>query len=141
MTPHPTASPAPPSGVSTDAARLSSRRRLGRAAFATWSTLMAVAFLLPGQQLPAGGFWSLDKAQHTGVFAVWAALARAAGLSAPTTLVAGLAFAAASELAQHLLTALGRAGDPHDALADGIGIVLGIAVAALMDRQGRAGRR
>ncbi len=100
---------------------------------------MALAFLLPGEQVPAGGLWSLDKAQHVAVFAIWSALSRAAGLSARRTIVAGLSFAVASELAQHLLTGLGRAGDLRDALADSAGIALGIGLAAILRRRGPSG--
>ena len=100
---------------------------------------MCVAFLVPNERLPDTGSWGFDKFEHVAVFALWALIGRAAGLSARTVVVAGLVFGAATEITQHVLLMLGRAGDLRDLLADAAGIALGIAIAATIGRR-RAAR-
>ncbi len=101
---------------------------------------MCVAFLIPGERLPDTGSWGFDKLEHIGVFALWTLIGRAAGLSARTVVVAGLAFGAATEMTQAMLPQLGRAGDFRDLIADATGIALGLGIAALIGRRRRAGR-
>lgn len=98
--------------------------------------LHAVALYLPGSAIAASpvGF---DKVAHLSLFGIPAALAVLAGgwwrRWVPPLLVA---HAAISEVVQGSLIP-NRAGDPFDALADVIGILLGWGVVALAARTGR----
>ncbi len=75
-----------------------------------------------GGQVPG-----LDKLVHALVFGAVAVTGRRAGLSVPPLAALLLAHAVLSEVLQAALLP-GRSGDPLDALADGVGALLGLAV-------------
>ena len=88
-----------------------------------------VACLLPGSDLPK--LPVSDKLEHALAFLLLAASAVQLFRRGRPLLVIGLgllALGVAIELAQHLFTT-SRAMEPADVLADGIGIVLGLATA------------
>ena len=105
---------------------------------ALWTVAIVVACSVPGPSLPPSPFLSFDKVVHVGLFAPLAWLwRRAVGPRDGAILLAAAAFAVAIEVWQQL-PAIGRSGDPADALADVAGAVLGIALARLADRRQEA---
>lgn len=98
----------------------------------THRLLFAVALVVhltvlyaPAPDVPGTGVPGVDKVTHVLVFATltWAGLW--AGLARRWFVPAVLAHAVVSELVQaHLLA--GRAGDPWDAVADVVGVALGV---------------
>jgi hypothetical protein len=69
----------------------------------------------------------IDKVVHAAVFGAVAWAAVRCGIPARWVAAVLVAHAALSEVAQHLLLAQ-RSGDPLDALADTVGVVLGLAL-------------
>ncbi|MEM9997017.1 MAG: VanZ family protein [Bacteroidota bacterium] len=92
-----------------------------------WTLLCLVLFSIPGQDLPAQ-LLSLDKLAHLGLFAVLGLLwMRAVPRQAwPWVLAGGIAFGIGTEVYQGMLP-WEREPDPYDALADGVGMALGVA--------------
>ncbi|MEM8556995.1 MAG: VanZ family protein [Bacteroidota bacterium] len=91
-----------------------------------WTLLCLALFTIPGQDLPPQ-LLSLDKLVHLGLFAVLGVLwMRAVPRRAwPWVLVGGLAYGIGTELYQGMLP-WPREPDPFDALADGVGLLLGV---------------
>jgi len=91
---------------------------------------------LPGWVPRLFHFQLLDKVVHAAMFAVLGLLGvrsfRLLRVPVPrlAVLVAASAYAAASEVAQHLLTE--RSGEPADVLADVLGAAVGVAAAAML---------
>lgn len=112
---------------------------------AAWvATLLLLAgVLLPGSWLPvpenvgASSIPHLDKLAHFGLFAFfsacWAGAVPASLAGRLSVLVAGLALAVGTEWAQGL-PAIGRDSDSLDSLADSLGAVAGLGLAALLSR-------
>lgn len=95
--------------------------------------------LLPGDRLPSIFNW-WDKAQHALAFAVLAALACLGWSQVPAWrwCLALVVYGVLIELAQ---AATGwRHGDVADALADALGVLAGLGVAALWARTQRSSR-
>lgn len=110
-----------------------------------WSTLFALAVIVQLLALywpnppQGGGAPGLDKVVHVGVFLAPALLGLLAGLRPVVLAPLLIAHAVASELVQHFLLP-GRAGDPWDAVADIVGVAVGLALgsALLLRTAGRA---
>lgn len=114
-------------------------RRLPFAAAALFSL---VSFLTPGPDLPTVTEDVWDKAGHASIFALLA-LTGLIGLLPWRRLAAGLfAYAVVTEILQATLP-IHRSGDWHDVVADSVGIVAGLVIAAVVTRlaPGAAGRR
>jgi VanZ family protein len=112
-----------------------------------WTTAILVAFSLPASALsPARTVLAFDKLIHAvlfGVFgclwmralcppdteAMWTTLRRRGG----QLFGVGVLFAGGTEVYQHLMP-IRRLGDPYDALADGLGLLVGILIYGLLVR-------
>jgi VanZ family protein len=109
-----------------------------------WSTLFALAVIVQLLALywpnppQGGGAPGLDKVVHAGVFLAPALLGLLAGLPAVVLAPLLIAHAVVSELVQHFLLP-GRAGDPWDAVADIVGVAVGLAIGSAL-LLGAAGR-
>lgn len=91
--------------------------------------LALVVLFTPASGVP-DGFEHSDKIVHCALFALLAYTSRFAAIRLSHTAIWTCGFAVASEILQALLP-IGRSGSATDALADAVGIVLGIAVAAV----------
>jgi VanZ family protein len=110
-------------------------RRAGQAAFAAVVVLSLVVLFSPASDVPSGIPIS-DKLVHFLLFAALAVTGRVAGLP-PVRLVVGLvAYAGISEVLQSTLP-IGRDGDVRDALADSLGVLVGVGSFALVGRRSR----
>lgn len=108
---------------------------------ALWTAGIIVALTIPSPGLPSiDPSLTLDKVAHVGLFAglavFWMRALRPEEMPVPWTVpwrrvrnvfFAGLVFAVASEFYQ-LIIPFKRSADPYDALADVIGLLIGIAV-------------
>ncbi|WP_306231433.1 VanZ family protein [Agrococcus beijingensis] len=113
-------------------------RRVWRWLFGAAVLAQLVALYLPDPP-SSGGLPGADKVVHFGIFLAPALLGVLAGLR-PVLLGALLvAHAIVSELLQHFLLP-GRGGDPWDALADVVGVAVGLAIAAALRRRATAAR-
>lgn len=95
-----------------------------------WTVLIAVACTIPGNQVPdlELRLFSPDKIVHVLMFLGFGALWMRAAPDRPGAVVAGgVAFALAIEVWQTVLP-IGRFGDPYDALADFVGLAIGVAL-------------
>jgi len=101
--------------------------RLFRAAFWLAALSIGVLSLMPAQHLPSQAFDIWDKAQHAIGFAMLALLGQRAYPNNTIGLMFGLlCYGAVIEIAQ---SATGwRQGDPQDWLADGLGVLAGLAM-------------
>ena len=109
-----------------------------RKAAVVWTVAILAACSVPGPALPQtpGLPLSVDKWVHVGMFLGFGALwSLAAPGRAWTVLAAGLAYAVAIEVWQGALP-IGRSPDPYDAVADAVGLVAGLALAAWARRRG-----
>ena len=103
----------------------------------TWTLAITVACLLPSQDLPELRFlpFSPDKFVHVGMFvgfgALWLAVAPRRAVAVA---VAGVALGVGIEGLQGLLP-VNRSPDPLDALADVVGLALGIGLARYVARR------
>lgn len=97
-----------------------------------WTLGILAACSIPGRELPAAPIAGLDKVAHVVLFAgfgwLWARALPARRAAWAGLLGAGLAYAVFTEWYQGLLP-LGRSADPYDALADALGLVLGLLLA------------
>jgi hypothetical protein len=97
----------------------------------SWRWLLAAAVAVQlvvlywPRPVDTGGGVGIDKVVHAALFAVVALTGRRAGV--PPAWLAGLllAHAVLSELLQHLVLP-NRSGDPWDALADAVGVLVGM---------------
>ncbi|MEM6785003.1 MAG: VanZ family protein [Bacteroidota bacterium] len=91
-----------------------------------WTLLCLALFSIPGQDLPPE-LLSFDKVAHLGLFAILGVLwMRAVPRRVwPWVLIGGIVFGIGTELYQGMLP-WEREPDPYDALADGIGMGLGV---------------
>lgn len=103
--------------------------RWQRAAAIAWSIAIFAGLSLPTDVAPNVG--GSDKNVHAIIFAAFAFLWRRAGLSELHTLAWGIAYAVLSEVYQAVMP-IGRSGDVEDALADGFGLLIGLALARLV---------
>ena len=102
-----------------------------------WSLAVFVACSIPGDDLPSTTFvpFSQDKWIHLimffGIGWLWV---RATPDRLRAVAVGGLAFAVGIEVWQAALP-IGRSGDPLDALADAVGLALGMWIAVRLRRR------
>lgn len=109
-----------------------------RVVAAVWSVIVVALLWMP---LPAseGPKLHLDKVAHAGAFGLIGALWHAAlgiRLRATMILLAGVAFAAMTELVQGLLP-WSRTPETADLLADAAGLCVGVLVVRRLRRNGR----
>ena len=99
-----------------------------------WTLAILVGCSLPGNAIPSSDWLSFDKVLHLTAFVgfgwLWLRAFPRAGL---TILLSGLLFAVGTEVYQHLMP-IGRFFDPFDALADVLGLLLGLGVARWQQR-------
>ncbi|WP_440900050.1 VanZ family protein [Actinosynnema sp.] len=87
-------------------------------------SLSVIILFTPASGVP-GSPPGTDKVVHAVLFALLALTALHARLPRGAALAGLVAYAGLSEVAQHLLTGLGRSGDVADAVTDVAGIGLG----------------
>lgn len=104
-------------------------RREGRAAAFVVAVVVGAIAMIPGQSGPPT-LIGWDKLDHAAAFAAIALLARCGWPGVSRWIIAGLAlvYGIAIELAQ-ATTAVGRVASVSDVAADGVGIVIGLALA------------
>lgn len=92
-----------------------------------WTVLIVVLCTVPVSEMPAQfPPFSYDKWVHLGLFAVFAVLwLRARPGQGLAILVAGTVFGIGIEVVQGILP-IGRSPDPLDAVADVVGLVVGL---------------
>lgn|GEM_PF-6845891 len=101
-----------------------------------WCAVIAVLASLPGDRVPAPLLWSTDSARHVLAFAVVSVLWLRAEPGRPALVTAGaVAFGIAVELWQ-ALPFIGRTATAVDAIADAIGVALGLGAWMLWRRFG-----
>jgi hypothetical protein len=102
-----------------------------------WTALFALAIVvqLIALYLPnppsGGGLPGADKVVHAAVFLAPALLGVLAGLRPVVLAPLLIAHAIASEIVQHVFLP-GRGGDPWDAVADIVGVAVGLAVGSAL---------
>lgn len=98
---------------------------------AAWTLFILAACSIPGRDLPSVPLPDFDKLAHVVVFTVFAVLWMRAGSASARTRLAvvagGFAYAVFTEIYQGWLP-FERTPDPFDALANMIGVVLGVAL-------------
>ena len=109
------------------------QRRLWAALAALWTLAVFVACALPGSALRDFSILTPDKLYHAFAFLVFALSWRLAGGRPLAVGVAGVAFAVLIEWWQGNV-AVGRYADPYDALADVVGLALGLWTAHVAGR-------
>jgi VanZ family protein len=87
-----------------------------------------VLLLLPASRLPSTSAAVPDKVVHGALFLLWAFTWRRSGLRPGHVVLFGLVLAMATEAGQGLLH-LGRQAEIADAVADLVGVLLGLALA------------
>ncbi len=126
-----------PSGIFTT---LSRYRKAARVAAILWTIGIFAGCLWPGSELPHSDIPFIDKWTHFVMFGgfafLWLCAYPAARLWVMVLISLGLGIFV--EVLQMVFASLGRSGDVMDALADGVGGLLGT---ALFWVGGRAGRR
>ena len=106
-------------------------RRLTAAAL--WSLAILAGCTIPGDALRSMYIFTPDKLYHIAAFAGYALLWMRAGVRLRTIIATGLLFGVFIEVWQHTLP-IGRSADPYDALADAIGLALGVAAGTVATR-------
>jgi len=91
------------------------------------STLILIAVLIPGSNLPSVNFVGFDKIVHIGLFGAWAMAVyydfNVKGYKYLIVFVAGLFFSVFTEILQIFVE--GRTFDWTDIVADSIGLIAG----------------
>lgn len=113
-------------------------RRVWAVLFALAVVVQLIALYLPNPP-SGGGIPGADKAVHAAVFLAPALLGVLAGLRPVVLAPLLIAHAIVSEVVQHLLLP-GRGGDPWDAVADIVGVAVGLAVGSALLLRLRADR-
>lgn len=102
------------------------RLRTGSLVLAVSLTVAALtAFFWPGNQLPGWHVLSWDKLLHAGLFLVLTIAWLRTGLTARGVLLLMFGLIVVSEVGQSALP-IGRYGDPFDALADLVGVLVAL---------------
>ena len=107
--------------------------RAARLLAVLWTLALAVGFSLPSDELPMLTPFGADKVLHLVGFAAFAVLWLEAGASRRRVLIAGALFGILSEVYQHVMP-IGRIFSPYDALADLVGLGLGVLLHARLRR-------
>lgn len=95
------------------------------------STLIVIAVLIPGSNIPDVNMVGVDKFVHIAMLATWAIAIRFdfSPLKPWLVLVLGLFFSLFTEILQLFIE--GRSFDLYDMMADGVGLLLGLALAPI----------
>lgn len=116
-------------------------RRWLRWAAGLWTLGILAACSLPGPSMPPAPDLGLDKVAHVVLFFgfgwLWLISAPPAATYAAWVGLAGVLYAVGTEVYQGALPFLDRTADPYDALANLIGLSLGIAVASYQRHRSR----
>lgn len=96
-----------------------------------------VMCFVPGSGVPQHEVFKSDKLFHVLAFLIVAYCWRRSGLTSAKALLVGILLALGTEIGQELI-GMGRQGDVLDVLADSIGTVLGVAIAACLAPARRA---
>lgn len=107
-------------------------RRIGIVVAAAWTLAILVLCTIPGNQLPQVGVLSADKIGHFAMFTAFGwlwmhALRLKVRVRFGLVLAAGLAYAVLTEVYQGVLP-FGREPDMWDAVANSVGLLVGIGV-------------
>ena len=104
-----------------------------------WTAVIVIGCLIPGDGIPSIRLLSYDKLIHVLLFVGFGALwTTASPLQIGAVLASGVALGIALEVAQ-TLPLVNRSGDVLDAVADVVGLVLGVGLGRwLVGRRGRA---
>lgn len=98
------------------------------------SALIVIAVIIPGRDLPDVNIGGYDKLIHVGMFAVWAIAVRYDFRSRASRYIAificGMLFSLFTEILQ--LFVEGRSFDPYDMMADGLGLIVGLALSGIV---------
>ena len=98
------------------------------------STLIIIAVLIPGSNLPDVGMGGFDKLVHIGMFTVWAVAIRydfnSDRFPFVLAFLAGLTFSVFTEVLQLMVE--GRSFDVYDMAADAVGLLLGLMVSGMV---------
>jgi VanZ family protein len=102
-----------------------------------WTLLILIGCLTPSAELPRVDIPLIDKWTHVVLFGIFSFLWLCAKPVLTTKwvmslLIISVAFGAAVEILQGTLTFLGRSAEFMDAVADGLGGIVGVAVFLLM---------
>jgi hypothetical protein len=93
------------------------------------STLIVIAVLIPGSDLPDISIGGYDKVVHLAMFAAWAVAVRydfKSRFRIPIIFCAGLLFSVITEALQLLVE--GRSFDVYDMIADAAGLIAGLLI-------------
>ena len=100
---------------------------------ALWTLAVLAGCTIPGEALRSMYIFTPDKLYHIAAFVGYALLWLRAGARPRTVLATGLLFGVFIEVWQHTLP-IGRSADPYDALADALGLVLGLWIGRVAKR-------
>jgi VanZ family protein len=97
------------------------------------SSLIIIAVLIPGSNLPDVKIVGFDKVVHIGLFGLWA-IAFRYDFNTPSfkfslAFAIGMAFSLTTEVLQLLVE--GRSFDTYDLIADAIGLIAGLGVSGI----------
>ena len=101
--------------------------------FAAMVLISLVVLFAPASATPSTWPPGVDKVVHLALFAALAWTGRRANLPVPALAVGLVAYAVGSEVLQGLLP-IGRSPDPLDAVADTIGVAVGLVAARRLAR-------
>ena len=107
--------------------------RLAYFAAIAWTFIMFIGCSWPTEKLPDEVITIGDKWMHIAIFAPFAVLWRFAGKSWQWTLIAGLLYGLLIEVWQGI-TPFNRSFDLVDAVADGLGALVGLGLAWIAGR-------
>lgn len=101
-----------------------------------WTLCVIAGLSIPGQDLPQTSLLQFDKLIHVGIFVVFAwlwmrAIDSITRMRAGGVFAFGVIFAIMTEIYQGMLP-FERSPDPLDAMADTVGILIGIALFYLL---------
>ncbi|MGM1028941.1 MAG: VanZ family protein [Actinomycetota bacterium] len=105
-------------------------RRVWAVLFALAVVVQLIALYLPNPP-SGGGFPGADKVVHAAIFLAPALLGVVAGLRLDVLASLLIVHAVVSEVVQHVALP-GRGGDPWDAVADIVGVAIGLAIGSAL---------
>ncbi len=97
-----------------------------------WTIIMFIGCSLPGEDVPES-ISNRDKLTHIAIFAAFSFLWRLNGQSVVKVLLAGILYGALIEVWQAVMP-INRSGDLADAIADTVGVCVGILLALPVGR-------
>lgn len=97
-----------------------------------WTIIMFIGCSLPGEDVPES-ISNRDKLTHIAIFAAFGFLWRLTGQSAGKVLLTGILYGVLIEIWQAVMP-INRSGDLADAVADTVGVCIGILLAIPIGR-------